>query len=340
VTYCPCCTGTGINSHYVTESCHVCAGSGKMTLEVHGDWTSFIFPTEPNKAIEIDELEQTPEIAESIWEWIRETERNTDWWFVHAKYPALGAIEETLLAEGMIEEKEIPGGPNNPSAIKHLLDAKDYQAIINALKSTRTNTKSVISSGEKMNSYKEGLREKLLEELKSEFNTAPVEPKMPKKTVVDKLKLGGKVIAESAKEGAAIGTVTAANKAALDFLEFKLGDNFPAFLKNPAGRAALEMAMPMLVLLACSMDEGNKIPAKQHVELAATYAVKGTSADAMQHAIEFLIQNGGMILMAYTEAGRKLEHTVPVLEETVDFSKLEQELQRVPEAVRVGEKQL
>ena len=103
-----------------------------------------------------------------------------------------------------------------------------------------------------------------------------------------------------------IGAVTSANKNAIDIMLYKLGDKCPEMFKTPAGRQALELALPALMLMATEMDDGDRIPGKEYVEKAATLALKGTSAEAAEALTSVVMEHMGILFMSYAAVGKEL----------------------------------
>lgn len=87
---------------------------------------------------------------------------------------------------------------------------------------------------------------------------------------------------------------------------YKLGDKCPEMFKTPAGRQALELALPALMLMATEMDDGNRIPGKDYVEKAATLALKGTSAEAAEALTSVVMEHMGILFMSYAAVGKEL----------------------------------
>lgn len=366
---CPCCDGTGKDAYFDLPKCFTCGGIGHIHVEAMGTVEEFRYGKE---SIPLDEFYEEDQTSKDIWEWVSQKYEGENWWEVHGKIPVLAAIEEILIDAGEIQLSDIPGGPNNPTHPYQVAYAREIEKAMNFVvdqaRKDGTGVAEEMSDG--YNSYKERLqrvqdsapeiREKIkraAEEAQRNLNqetpavdTAPQTPTIEEDTpmsehtsVTDRLKTGGRTVLDAAKEGAQLGAVTAANKGAIELLEYKLGDKYPEILKTDAGRTAMQLAIPALMLMIIEMDEGDKIPAKEHVRLAAELAVKGTSADAVEQAMTFLLENGWLILQAYASAGKDIEESHQVEEkfdaeqEMADVRERQEAAQRAKEPVFVRE---
>lgn len=118
-----------------------------------------------------------------------------------------------------------------------------------------------------------------------------------------------KSIGRKMQEGAVQGMVGQANREVISLVEKRLGEQYPEFLKTTAGRKALEIIVPSLVMLICEMDENKKIPGHNYVRSAAELAVTNASADAAGDIVSVVIQEIMPLLGKYVEAGKMLEGT-------------------------------
>jgi hypothetical protein len=125
-------------------------------------------------------------------------------------------------------------------------------------------------------------------------------------TTTTRLKSVGGSVASQVKKGMAQGAIGTANRQVVALLEAKLGDNFPTALRNEAGRKALEMMIPTLILLAVEFDTKNQIPGKSHLESAANYALTDAAAQGTAHLLDIVINELGPVLQVYRESGEIL----------------------------------
>lgn len=342
---CPCCGGDGEDKYFDLPDCIVCDGEGYIhNIEVNGtkDYLNF-----SNHEMFLSVIEKDLILAKDLWDYFYHYNKD-NWWVAHASVPMLEEIEKILLAKNKLMLSDIPGGPNNPTHPKMVARAKEIeQAILDIAEEMRKapgdtmgnpNYNSYGQRKKANQKFRDKIKQKAAQSAQEVMSDAdktapqstPTEETImsDSNTVVDRLKNGGRVIIDVGKEGSKLGIVTAANGAAIDMLEYKLGDKYPDILKTEAGKKAMQLAIPAAILMLCEIDESGRIPAKDHVRQAAELAVMGTSADAMEAAVSFLLQNGFVILSAYANAGQQLDEDLQVTE-TFDA---EAEMSRVTES--------
>lgn len=136
--------------------------------------------------------------------------------------------------------------------------------------------------------------------------TQTEEKVMSTPTTTTRLKSVGGSVASQVKKGMAQGAIGTANRQVVALLEAKLGDNFPNALRNEAGRKALEMLIPTLILMAVEFDTKNQIPGKSHLETAAQYAITDAAAQGTSQLLDLVINELGPVLQVYRESGEVL----------------------------------
>lgn len=323
---CPSCGGSGNDRWFDLPKCFVCGGLGTINTEVHGDELALDFSGEH---ITLDIMKADIRMTKDLWDWIVFNSNAEEWWEVHAKFPVLERMETMLIAANEIELSDIPGGPNNFNSPTMIKNAHDFRSVLKELENlpggevaynsykenVANKNKTASSIRDKIRNAAELTHAEKLKELETQPGLDPVaieppdtaeEKRMEDRTVTDRLKGGGILIREAMQEGAILGGVTAANKGMVEFMEFKLGDKYPEALKSEAGRAAVQLAIPSLMLMFCEFDNGKNIPAFDSVKLAAQLAVKGSSAEAVEKAVQFVLKEGMPFLMAYAKAGDKV----------------------------------
>lgn len=301
---CPCCQGTGRDLYFDLKQCLICGGGGRIEVEPLGDFDFLKYGTH---TIPVEELLSDEQLGLDIFQWAKLEYANKTWWEVEELIPTMKALQEHLLKEGLITLADIPGGLNNPRSAEMKKMANDTKAKKPAYTSYKTRLKEKAAKAADLHIDIELTAPEEGNAIQSpDVETTPVE-ETPMNTMTDRLKNSGRTVIGAAQEGAAIGAVTATNKSVINFMAMKAGDAWPDFLNTPAGRQILELALPAIVLMATEMDEGNKIPGKEHVARAATYALKGTSAEAAEAVMALILEHGGMMMMAYAEAGKGLE---------------------------------
>lgn len=230
-----------------------------------------------------------------------------DWFYAHSLYPGIAELEEHLLSSGLINLKQIPGGPLRPEVILMSSDSPyhSYIAYTTAVEET-INEKPINPTPDNVE------------------QTTSRESKMNTK---DKLREGGSRVAAAMRRGTVQGAVGAANRNVIATLENKLGESYPEALKTPAGRKAMEALIPSLLLMACSFDVENKLPGKKYIEIAADNALVDASSGAVSDLISVLLTELGPVLQAYQEAGH-------MLAEQPDFNTINVEAETVREVAR------
>lgn len=141
-------------------------------------------------------------------------------------------------------------------------------------------------------------------------NSKNITPETTEKTMTSKKERAvsaAKSVGRKMQEGAVQGMVGQANREVISLVEKRLGERYPEFLKTTAGRKALEILVPSLVMLVCEMDENKKIPGHNYVRSAAELAVTNASADAAGDIVAVVIQEIMPLLGKYVEAGKMLE---------------------------------
>jgi len=321
---CTNCGGTGKDSHYGRDFCVTCDGTGRLEVIPLGDEKVFKWNTQN---VPVKEFETDIQLSHDMFIWAKIEYAGQDWYKVHATMPVMATIECTLLDAGKINLLDIPGGPNNHNATEMLGHASDAairqekaKAVVAAQVEEAAKKKGYVGYRDKLTqSADAAAKVHIPDAVAPVLDPTPVsapatseEPTMS--SIPDRLKQGGRTIADVVKEGALIGTVTAANKSAIDILIFKLGDKCPEMFKTPAGRQALELLLPAMMLMATEMDDGNRIPGKEYVSKAATLALKGTSAEAAEALSGALMEHLGIIMMTYAQVGKELADSEAALE--------------------------
>ena len=318
---CPMCSGAGDDTAYGKASfCILCDGSGRIAVDPLGDIKNFKWK---QQNVPAKEFESDLQLSYDMFVWAKTEYSGQNWYEVHATMPMLLTIENTLLKAGQIVLGDIPGGPNHKYSPKMTTFIKEAQ-----LRQEATAKAVVQQAAAKTNQDYKSYRDNLKEAAKSAAdlhiptmgNTITEEQVM---SIPDRLKSGGRTVAEVIKEGAMIGTITAANKSAIDIMIYKMGDKCPEMLKTPAGRQALELALPALMLMATEMDDGNRIPGKDYVANAATLALKGTSAEATEALTSVVMEHMGVLFMTYAAAGKELADQA-VVKQALDTAEFEE----------------
>ncbi len=125
------------------------------------------------------------------------------------------------------------------------------------------------------------------------------------------------VITSALKRGAAMGVVGTVNRKTVLGIEAKLGDNYPEALKSEAGRKAMEVALPSLVLAALPyLNEKGLAPGAAYIEQAATMAVEDAARDGAAQLAEVLMIMLMPVFEEYRTAGKMLAED---LVEVTDF---------------------
>ena len=303
---CLLCNGIGNDDKYGKSFCIACDGTGRIDVEQLGDEKGFKWK---DHTIQTVEFETDIQLSHDMFIWAKNEYGDQNWYNIHAKIPMLATMEKTLLNAGRILQEDIPGGPNNPLSFEMQEHAKQAQVRQNAIAKATALAEEAAKKTKKYNSYRENLKEAAASAAAIHIPEVIIEstpPEEPVMSIPDRLKSGGRTVAEVMKEGAMIGAVTSANKNAIDIMLYKLGDKCPEMFKTPAGRQALELALPALMLMATEMDDGNRIPGKDYVEKAATLALKGTSAEAAEALTSVVMEHMGILFMSYAAVGKEL----------------------------------
>lgn len=341
---CPCCQGTGKDLFFDYETCFICEGNKSISTILCGEEDHINIQ---GNIITLQDVEDDyeargePMIAEMLWEFVQEHFKNENWWLVHAAFPMLSSIEEILLDAKQLNTSSIPGGPNNPRsyAMKRYAE-KAHTNRIKTQARDETMAKSY-SSYKERTKIKEAekdakiIREKIQDALKAaqaqieQLETVNQDIKtMNEPNLLDRAKSGGKIVLEASKKGAIKGTINAANKAVIVTIEEKLGEKYPDLLKTPAGRAALQLMIPAMLLMAMEFDTNDYIPAKDHVRAAAEMAVEGASAEAIEEVFSLLFEHAMPLIKAYASVGERIEDETRQISEDFDA---EREINRLKE---------
>ena len=225
---CPCCGGDGSDRYFDLPTCVTCGGVGTISTEVLGDISKFQYA---GQEISLDEFYADEKMCADIFDWLKEQYSDMNWWEVHGKVPILDQVEQILLDTEGIELNEIPGGPNNPNHNNMVELAREIEEALNKIAEAAKNNGAGVEEpmDSKYNSYREQLdrakegtnniRDRLTDAAKkaAEKHITPAEDtpsappvtdditediKMENSTVTDRLKGGGRVILDAAKEGA------------------------------------------------------------------------------------------------------------------------------------------
>lgn len=125
------------------------------------------------------------------------------------------------------------------------------------------------------------------------------------------------IITSALKRGAAMGVIGTVNRKTVLGIESKLGDNYPEALKSEAGRKAMEVALPSLVLAALPyLEEKGLAPGAAYIEQAATMAVEDAARDGAAQLAEVLMIMLMPVFEEYRTAGKMLAED---LVEVTDF---------------------
>jgi len=125
------------------------------------------------------------------------------------------------------------------------------------------------------------------------------------------------IITSALKRGAAMGVIGTVNRKTVLGIESKLGDNYPEALKSEAGRKAMEVALPSLVLAALPyLEEKGLAPGADYIEQAATMAVEDAARDGAAQLAEVLMIMLMPVFEEYRTAGKMLAED---LVEVTDF---------------------
>ena len=115
------------------------------------------------------------------------------------------------------------------------------------------------------------------------------------------------IITSALKRGAAMGVVGTVNRKTVLGIETKLGESYPEALKTEAGRKAMEVALPSLVLAALPyLNEKGLAPGADYIEQAATMAVEDAARDGAAQLAEVLMMMLMPVFEEYRTAGKML----------------------------------
>jgi hypothetical protein len=327
------------------KTCPTCCGLGYVYIGLEYPKGTLSIYNFKNKSGSLEELLKDPWLAFDLLHSIKSQHGHIDWWIVHQMYPYLDLLEKELLKRKLISHNSLPGGPNKKDEEKMTTEYRPYHAYREEVKATpsvpqpATQTSRTTSPEIKMTQEFEKKLNQIAEDIKQlsqpktattkvstlEFVIPDVEAPVKEMTMKDRAKSVGKRVAVNAKQGALQGMVGAANQTAVTVLENQLGDKYPAVLKTPAGRKAVEALIPVLLMTICEFDTSDKIPGKEYVEKAAELALQDTSREAVQQLTMMLLSTMGPVLMSYQMAGKELADN----EATDDLSDLLNEREKV-----------
>ena len=237
--------------------------------------------------------------SEAVW-------RNVTWHEQHSRIPQLRALEIRALVIGTLNG--VKDGPN-----KGLTDTNVWH-LSNGLNSHR---KKVASTAEWTLAKTRYTNSVLPGGQYTNINQPPTTTPTHETNTMSEEKSTTAIITSALKRGAAMGVVGTVNRKTVLGIESKLGDNYPEALKSEAGRKAMEVALPSLVLAALPyLEEKGLAPGAEFIEQAATMAVEDAARDGAAQLAEVLMVMLMPVFEEYRTAGKMLAED---LVEVTDF---------------------
>lgn len=290
---CPRCGGIGILFGESPIICSTCNQSGLVHLqfklrEFIKVQTAFYHVSELIECVKNNSIQS--EYIVELYELLIKENKDKDWWVVHEEQPAVYFLEEYLLIHNLINRENIPGGPFRPE-VNYMSDTettwKPHRAYKSKAENTTTNANNTPTN--------------------TTTFTPPKTHESTNMSTMDKVKAGGLDVAAAMKQGAIQGSIGAANRSLVRQLETRLGDKYPELLLTEPGRKAVETAIPALMIMLCSFDVNNQIPAKDKIHQAASLAITDSSATAVSQVISLVLSELMPILQTYAKAGEAID---------------------------------